>query len=149
MMQMFASPLVTPFQPATDASQNLSASQLSLSSSVFEFVHEHGHRYHHKAKALLPNNEAEQDRLDLQHHIFRMLLNGGLTHTVLPDDKPLEIIDIGCGTGIWAIEMGDSFPNATIRGIEYVFPTWSLVSITRPAFTCRYSRLYNLRLSLI
>ena len=47
-----------------------------------------------------------------------MLLDGGLTHTVLPDDKPLEIIDIGCGTGIWAIEMGDDFPNASIRGIE-------------------------------
>lgn len=70
---------------------------------------------------LLPNDEAEQDRLDLQHHIFRMLLDGGLTHTILPDDKPLEIIDIGCGTGIWAIEMGDAFPNATIRGVEYVF----------------------------
>lgn len=51
-----------------------------------------------------------------------MLLDGGLTHTVLPDDKPLEIIDIGCGTGIWAVEMGDAFPNATIRGIEYVLP---------------------------
>lgn len=66
-----------------------------------------------------------------------MLLNGGLTHTVLPDDKPLEIIDIGCGTGIWAIDMGDSFPNATIRGIEYVFHTWSLLSIICSAVTCR------------
>ena len=91
---------------------------MSVTSSVFEFVHEHGHRYHRKPEALLPNDELEQDRLDLQHHIFRMLLDGGLTHTVLPDDKPLEIIDIGCGTGIWAIEMGDDFPNASIRGIE-------------------------------
>jgi hypothetical protein len=56
--------LITTFQPATDTSQSISASQLSLSSSVFEFVHEHGHRYHRKA-ALLPNDEAEQDRLDL------------------------------------------------------------------------------------
>lgn len=97
--------------------QSLNSSQ-SVSSSVFEFIHEHGHRYHRKPDALLPNDEAEQDRLDLQHHIFRMLLDGGLTHTALADDKALEIVDIGCGTGIWAIEMGDDFPNFSIRGIE-------------------------------
>jgi hypothetical protein len=82
---------------------------VSVFSSVFEFVHEHGHSYHCKPEALLPNDEVEQDRLDLQHHIFRMLLDGGLTRTVLPDDRPLEIISIGCGTGIWAIDMGDFF----------------------------------------
>jgi tRNA G46 methylase TrmB len=47
-----------------------------------------------------------------------MLLDEGLTHTVLPHDRPLEIVEIGCGTGIWAIEMGDGFPSASIRGIE-------------------------------
>jgi methylase of polypeptide subunit release factors len=97
--------------------QNLSTSQ-SVSSSVFEFTHEHGHRYHRKPDALLPNDEAEQDRLGLQHYIFRILLDEGLTHTVLPHDRSLEIVDIGCGTGIWAIEMRDDFPNASIRGIE-------------------------------
>jgi tRNA G46 methylase TrmB len=85
---------------------------------VFEFTHEHGCCYHRKPDALLPNDEAEQDRLDLQHHIFQMLLDGGLTHTVLPHDRHLEIVDNGCGTGIWAIEMGDDFPNPSIRGIE-------------------------------
>jgi ubiquinone/menaquinone biosynthesis C-methylase UbiE len=47
-----------------------------------------------------------------------MLFEGGLTHTVLPTDRPLQIVDVGCGTGIWAIEMGDIFENATIVGIE-------------------------------
>jgi methylase of polypeptide subunit release factors len=47
-----------------------------------------------------------------------MLLDEGLTHTVLPHDRPLEIVDIGCGTAIWAIKMCDDLPNASIRGIE-------------------------------
>jgi ubiquinone/menaquinone biosynthesis C-methylase UbiE len=47
-----------------------------------------------------------------------MLLEGGLTHTILPTDSPLQIVDVGCGTGIWAIEMGDTFERATVIGIE-------------------------------
>ena len=106
--------------------KSLSASQASLSSSVFEFIHEHGHRYHRKGEALLPNDETEQNRLDLQHHIFRMLLDGGLTLTNLQRDEALQILDVGCGTGIWAIEMGDALPNATIQGIEYILSYCSL-----------------------
>ncbi|KFX90733.1 hypothetical protein V490_06314 [Pseudogymnoascus sp. VKM F-3557] len=105
---------------------NLSVSVISASSSVFQFVHEHGHRYHRKGEALLPNDDTEQDRLDLQHHIFRMLFDGGLTHTTLPTDKALKIVDVGCGTGIWAIEMGDMFENANIIGIDEspIQPSW-------------------------
>ncbi|KIM94449.1 hypothetical protein OIDMADRAFT_136312 [Oidiodendron maius Zn] len=130
------SPVHAPSPPESiieaDDLVSLSNSQVSVTSSVFEFVHEHGHRYHRKPEALLPNDEFEQDRLDLQHHIFRMLLDGGLTHTVLLDDKPLEIIDIGCGTGIWAIEMGDDFPNASIRGIDEspIQPPWVPPNVT-------------------
>lgn len=70
-----------------------------------------------------------------------MLLEGRLTHTVLPDDEPLEIIDVGCGTGIWAIDMGDAFPNATIRGVEYVLPH---NSSTAMVFVRRRLSLHNL-----
>jgi hypothetical protein len=32
---------------------------------------------------VLPNDEAEQERLDLQHHIWRLLLQGSLTRAPL------------------------------------------------------------------
>lgn len=112
-------------------------SQASVASSAFEFTHQHGHRYHRKDEALLPNDETEQDRLDFQHHIFKMLLDGALTYTVLPNNKPLQIIDVGCGTGIWAIEMGDALPKSTIRGIEYVLSRF------------HFSRLFLLHCDLI
>jgi hypothetical protein len=54
---------------------------------------------HHQ---ILPNDEREQDRLDILHHVFRLTLGGGLCRTKL--DSPQKILDVGTGTGIWAIE---------------------------------------------
>lgn len=41
-------------------------------------------------------------------------------------DNPLRIIDIGTGTGIWAIEMGDLFPGAQVLGLDLspIQPQW-------------------------
>ncbi|KAK3171323.1 hypothetical protein OEA41_003407 [Lepraria neglecta] len=43
-----------------------------------------------------------------------------------PIDKPKRILDIGTGTGIWAIEMGDEYPDAQIIGTDLAptQPTW-------------------------
>lgn len=42
------------------------------------------------------------DRLDVLHHIFRLVHGGDLCQTQL--EHPQRILDIGTGTGIWAIE---------------------------------------------
>ena len=51
---------------------------------------------------ILPNDDQEQDRLDILHHIFRLTLGGALCRTKL--NSPQKILDVGTGTGIWAIE---------------------------------------------
>lgn len=51
-----------------------------------------------------PNDEQELDRLDMQHHMFKMLMKERLYNVPLGDPK--EILDIGTGSGIWPIEMG-------------------------------------------
>ena len=43
-------------------------------------------------------------RLDLMHHVFKICLQGDTAYTKLQD--PTNILDVGTGTGIWAIEMG-------------------------------------------
>lgn len=45
---------------------------------------------------------------------------------VAPIDNPKTILDVGTGTGIWAIEMGDMFPDAKIIGTDLAptQPTW-------------------------
>lgn len=53
---------------------------------------------------LLPNDERERERLDLQHIGFKMMLNGRLH--LAPLVRPQRILDIATGTGIWAIEFG-------------------------------------------
>lgn len=41
-------------------------------------------------------------------------------------EKPKNILDIGTGTGIWAIEMADAFPETQIIGTDLsaTQPTW-------------------------
>lgn len=66
----------------------------------------------------------ELDRLDLQHHVITLLLNGELH--MAPLHNPEDVLDIGTGTGIWAIEMADRYPHARIVGTDLspVQPTW-------------------------
>jgi hypothetical protein len=49
--------------------------------------------------------------LDLQHHSFKIMLDGKLN--LAPISKPQRVLDLATGTGIWAIEFGMSilFPN--------------------------------------
>ena len=48
---------------------------------------------------MLPNDDTEQDRLDLQHHIYRITLDGRLYLAPIPKDVH-HVLDIGTGTGI-------------------------------------------------
>lgn len=68
-----------------------------------------------------PNDEREQDRLDLvsvlliptrqnfndrqSHHIYLMLLKGELFQAPIKDPK--RVLDLGTGTGLWAIEYAE------------------------------------------
>lgn len=54
-----------------------------------------------------------------------MVLDGALTAGALPT-SPQHILDVGTGTGIWAIEMGDCYPSAIVTGVDIspIQPTW-------------------------
>jgi len=46
-----------------------------------------------------------------------MLLCDGHLH-IAPLDKPAKVLDIGTGTGLWAMEMGDQYPECEITGVD-------------------------------
>ena len=59
------------------------------------------------ADYVMPNDEQEVERLDICHEMFKRRLNGKL-HLAPIGPSPQRVLDIGCGSGIWAIEMGAS-----------------------------------------
>jgi hypothetical protein len=73
----------------------------SAASSVFDHQYENGRRYHsYKAgQYFAPNDEQEQERLDLLHHVQSMVLGGELYRA--PIEEPQRVLDVGTGTGIW------------------------------------------------
>jgi trans-aconitate methyltransferase len=66
---------------------------------------------------MLPNDDREQDRMDLLHHVFRLTLDGKLLCTPL-EKVPRRVLDVGTGTGIWATEFADEFASAEVLGID-------------------------------
>lgn len=108
-----------------------SSSSTSLASSILHYEYSNGRRYagYRSGQYLLPNDEQEQDRLDLLHHIFLLILGGKLYDAPLSSSPGFEIkrvLDIGTGTGIWAIDFADEFPGAEIIGTDLspIQPTW-------------------------
>jgi methylase of polypeptide subunit release factors len=49
----------------------------------------------------------EKDRLDIFHKFFLVALRDALHSAPLHNQETPRILDIGCGTGIWAIDMAE------------------------------------------
>lgn len=65
---------------------------------------------------VLPSHEDEVRRLQHQHFLFYQTFSG--RRYLSPLVSPTRILDLGCGTGDWAVEMADEFPQATVTGVD-------------------------------
>ncbi|KAK1831596.1 Demethylmenaquinone methyltransferase [Podospora conica] len=93
----------------------------SLSESIATFRKQFGRTYHsHRAGSYVyPNDETELDRLDEQYELLKEMMDGQLHLAPFTQDHPpTKILDIGTGTGLWAVEMGDEYPSAHIIGTD-------------------------------
>jgi len=100
---------------------SVTSSTTSLGSSIMKHREENGRTYHvyKEGKYLYPNDEGENDRLDLQHHIYSLAYGGRLHLCDFDKDKPIHrVLDVGTGTGIWAIDYGDEHPEAMVVGVD-------------------------------
>ncbi|KAI5458957.1 S-adenosyl-L-methionine-dependent methyltransferase [Mariannaea sp. PMI_226] len=91
----------------------------SLRSSILGYKWENGRRYHAYQDGTYwgPNDDRQQEAEDLMHEMYRIVLDGKLYEAPL-GDNPQAVLDLGCGTGIWAIEFADEHPSADVTGVD-------------------------------
>jgi len=99
----------------------------SITSTIWKHRYENGRRYHkfREGEYWGPNDEVQNDQLDIAHHMFLILLDQKLH--LAPIREPKRVLDLGCGTGIWCMDMADEHPGAEILGID--------LSPIQPSFT--------------
>ncbi|KXX79309.1 Demethylmenaquinone methyltransferase [Madurella mycetomatis] len=93
----------------------------SLSESIAKYQEEFGRTYHsYRAGSYhFPNDAPENTRMEEQYEIMKMVMDGRLHLAPFSrQHPPRKILDIATGTGIWAVEMGDEYPEAQIIGTD-------------------------------
>ncbi|KAH7157982.1 S-adenosyl-L-methionine-dependent methyltransferase [Dactylonectria estremocensis] len=91
----------------------------SLRSSILRYREENGRTYHAYKDGVyvFPNDEMENERQDIQHHLFTLTFDGKLHAASLT--QPLRrALDAGTGTGIWAIDFADEHPECEVTGVD-------------------------------
>ena len=93
-------------------------STASLQSSIFDYEQENGRTYHafRRGKYVMPNDESEQERMDIHYHSLRLCFEE--KHWIAPLEDPKAVLDIGTGTGIWAMDVADDHPSASVIAID-------------------------------
>lgn len=79
-----------------------------------DYHEENGRRY--CGTYYMPNDELEQTRLYLTHQVYLQMFGGVPTRVPLND--PRLILDIGTGTGDWAIQVGERYPDCEVVGTD-------------------------------
>ncbi|KAK0380140.1 methyltransferase domain-containing protein [Colletotrichum limetticola] len=109
---------------------------LSITSDIFEYQFENGRSYHSmsEGKYAYPNDDLElirygtcyhwspslqlySQRVDLQHHLWLITLDGELA-TSPGRETARRVLDLGTGTGIWAIDFADAYPGSEVIGVD-------------------------------
>ena len=71
----------------------------------------------------MPANASEGERLEFQHHL--LIRTFGLHQSPLPKGKTIRVLDLGCGTGNWAIDFAKHNQHAQVFGYDVNdYPIW-------------------------
>ncbi|KAM5362229.1 hypothetical protein ACJZ2D_012669 [Fusarium nematophilum] len=103
-------------------------STASITSSILEYRNISGRTYHRdigNAQYWGTNDEQQNESMDINHHVLTLVLDGALY--LAPISKDIEkAIDVGTGTGIWAIDFADAFPKTQVIGTDVspIQPSW-------------------------
>ncbi|UPK94434.1 hypothetical protein LCI18_005369 [Fusarium solani-melongenae] len=104
------------------------SSTASLSSSILDYRTINGRTYHSdrgNAAYWGANDERQSEAMDIGHHMWTLSQDGALHLAPLKDDIQ-KALDIGTGTGIWAIDFADEYPQCEVIGTDVspIQPGW-------------------------
>lgn len=66
----------------------------------------------------MPNDMLEQERLDIYHYLNLLMLDGKLHVSPVEKRVKMKVLDVGTGTGIWAIDFADTHPDSEVVGVD-------------------------------
>ncbi|CAM1506216.1 Fc.00g058570.m01.CDS01 [Cosmosporella sp. VM-42] len=91
----------------------------SLRSSILQYKWEHGRRYHsfQDGEYWAPNDEKQQEAEDLVHTMHRIILEDKLYLAPIVQEQQ-TVLDLGCGTGLWAVDFADENPSSVVIGVD-------------------------------
>ncbi|KAF5022678.1 hypothetical protein F66182_5226 [Fusarium sp. NRRL 66182] len=93
----------------------------SVAESIYDFHKENGRTYHaYRAGSYhYPNDNMEVERMDAQYDILKILLDHRpCLAPFSQSNPPSKVLDIATGSGSWAIDMGDEYPEARVIGTD-------------------------------
>ncbi|KAL5627009.1 hypothetical protein FOBRF1_001352 [Fusarium oxysporum] len=93
-------------------------STVSITSSILAYRRRYGRTYENiqSTEYWAPNDAQQNYGLDLTH--FGLFFTLGEKLFLAPVEEPKRVLDIGTGTGIWAIDFGDEHPEAEVTGTD-------------------------------
>ncbi|KAM5523904.1 Phosphomethylethanolamine N-methyltransferase 2 [Fusarium oxysporum f. sp. phaseoli] len=112
------------------------SSTASITSSILHYRTINGRTYHSErgnAAYWGSNDERQSEAMDIAHHMFTLSQDGELHLAPLNDNIQAKairyyqkVLDVGCGTGIWAIDFADKYPGCEVIGtdISPIQPSW-------------------------
>ena len=104
------------------------SSTASITSSILAYRTINGRTYHAErgnADYWAANDDRALESMDLYSHLC-YLLNDKQLHKAPLDKGIKRALDIGTGTGVWAMDFADAFPDCEVIGtdISPIQPSW-------------------------
>ncbi|KAJ9156746.1 S-adenosyl-L-methionine-dependent methyltransferase [Coniochaeta hoffmannii] len=108
-------------------SGSVTSSTDSLTDSIYDYRKLHGRPYQKSetTEYWAPVDDTQNEGLDIIHNVLLMSMDDQLTFAPI-GDNPGNVLDVGTGTGIWAIDFADQYSSAEVTGtdISPIQPRW-------------------------
>jgi SAM-dependent methyltransferase len=98
-----------------------------VASTIFRHREENGRTYHKfrggEKEYWGPNDDKQNDQLDIAHRMLTLLLDNKLYLAPI-DEHCQRTLDVGCGTGIWAMDFAHAHPSLVPPNCQFEIEDW-------------------------